>query len=95
MQLLPSVFLAMPLPAVVSVTVRLTRDGEITAPRKTALLVSESLRLQAVFSTSHASTQVFAASAIAGAYILLATDPTPPRRAAASVSSATLSSRSR
>ncbi len=68
----------------ISITVSMTREGEVTAPKKTALLLSPQLVLLAVFETSHQMTQHFLATSVTGPRLLLATDLTAPRRAAAS-----------
>lgn len=68
----------------ISITVSMTREGEVTAPKKTALLLSPQLVLLAVFETPHQMAQHFLATSVAGPCLLLATDLTPPRRAAAS-----------
>lgn len=65
------------------VSVRLTRDGEQTPERKVARLLTSELAVQAVFFTDYEATQQFAASAVDAQWLLLATDMTEPKRAAA------------
>lgn len=66
-----------------SVTVRMTRDGGQTLERKTLLLLTQELSVQAVFFTASEATQHFAAAAVDGPWLLMAIDSTAPRRAAA------------
>ncbi|MFB8828341.1 hypothetical protein ACE0DR_01025 [Azotobacter sp. CWF10] len=84
MQVLPQTMLELPkLSAIRTVTVRITRDGEQTDNIKTALLLTKNLTVIAVFSTAYQVSQVFLASAIDGARLLLATDDVAPAHAAA------------
>lgn len=66
-----------------AITLRLTRDGAITANAKTVLLADSNLTILAVFSTAHEQTQRFLATAIDGPRLLMAMDATAPPRAAA------------
>lgn len=68
------------------VTVQLTRDGEQTASEKIALLLQPgTLVLIAVFVArdGYGDSQLFLASAVDGAHLVLATDEVVPKRAAA------------
>lgn len=66
-----------------TVTVLLTRGGEQTEPSKLVRMFNETLQLVALFVTSYSASYTFLASAVDKRWIMLATDETPPSRAAA------------
>ena len=70
-------------PALRSVTVRMTRDGEQTAALKVARLLDRDFVTQAVFITPYQATQLFLASAIDTNWWVVAVDETPAARVAA------------
>lgn len=63
-----------------NLTLRLTRDGEITSSTKIVLVTDKNLVVQAVFATAYEQTQTLLASVIDGNWLLIGLDFSAPQR---------------
>jgi hypothetical protein len=87
MDIAPMIVASIPVaPVTRDVTIRMTRDGEVTADLKLARMLDPiSLRAEAFFSTATQATQRFLASAVDKEWIFLCQDDVAPRHSAARI----------